>query len=186
MTPAQLSTQLTQLFGTALVQVAPDVWQVEAPDFRLLALLSADQSWLRVLISIAPESAALPFLEQLLAANFDQTLETRYALSQEVLWGVYQHSMAGLAVEDLTNAIQQLLVLNQQGLDGIFNQFVEQQVRQIIRAAKQEGQTMAATMQTLERFYEEGLMGEMDGDATLRQETLQAWRQQLERLWDTE
>ncbi len=186
MLPDQISNQLTQIFGMATITTAPDLWQVETPDFRLLVLLSDDQSWLRAIISIAPAEAARPFLEQLMMANFDQTLETRYALSQNILWGVYQHSMVGLAEEDFTNALQQLLLLNQQGLDNSFNQFVEQQVRTIIRAAKQQGQSMAATLQILERFYAEGVMGNLEDDAAVREATLDAWQQQLTRLWEEE
>jgi hypothetical protein len=69
-------------------------------------------------------------------------------------------------------------------LDASFNQFVEQQVRTIIRAAKQQGQSMAATMQILERFYAEGVMGDLEDDAAVRQATLDAWQRQLTRLWE--
>jgi hypothetical protein len=186
MTPEQLADQLAQLFDGAALQVDPNVWQVQKSDYRLLVLLSDEQSWLRLLMTIAPAAEALPFMTQLMEANFDQTLETRYAISQDLLWGVWQHSMAGLTVEDFINAVQQLQVLNQQGLDQSFNQLVEQQIRLIIYASKQQGQSMAATMQTLERFYEEGVMGEMADSPAARQEVLGAWRRQLERLWDEE
>lgn len=184
MTPDDISTLLKQLFPQTVAALAPGSWQVETSDFRLLVLLSDDQSWLRVLVPIAPLQDAQPFLSQLLEANFDTTQETRYALHQAVLWGVFQHSRAGLTSEDLTAAIQRLLVLRQAGLDDCFNQLIENRVRQIIRAAKQQGQSLETTLQTLDRFYEEGLMGEMSASPEARQETLAAWKWQLERLWE--
>lgn len=38
-------------------------------------------------------------------------------------------------------------------------------------------------MQTLERFYAEGVMGEIDDTPEGREQVLTAWRRQLERLW---
>lgn len=73
MTPSDISDQLTELFRGAVAAIAPGSWQVETADFRLLVLLSDDQSWLRILVAIAPAQDARPFLEQLLEANFDST-----------------------------------------------------------------------------------------------------------------
>jgi len=183
MTIDEIIATLQDLFGTQ-VQQAEGMWQVELPDFRLLVLPSDDRSWLRVLVPIVAATAAQPFLEQLMAANFDDTLETRYALHQDVLWGVFQYSLVGLTAEDFTVAIERLILLRKRGLDDCFSELVEQRVRQIIRAAKQQGQSLQATLQTLDRFYQEGLMGDMALGKQSRDETLAAWRYQLERLWN--
>lgn len=184
MTPEALVQTLTDLFGDIVQTLAPGSYQVETDGLRLLVLLSDDQSWLRVLVPIAPAQEAQPFLEQLLSANFDTTRETRYALQENVLWGVFQHSRDGLTSEDVTAAIQQLTELHQQGLNGFFSQLVEQQMRQIIWAAKRQGQSLEATLQNLDRFYQEGLMGDMNAGTQAKDDTLAAWRYQLERLWD--
>lgn len=186
MTPEEISTTLTNLFDTAVAALAPGSWQIETSEFRLLVLLSDDQSWLRVLLPIAPEEEARPFLAQLMEANFDDTQETRYALHQEVLWGVFQHSRESLSEIDLTAAIQNLILLHQQGLNESFSRLAESQVRQIIRAVKQQGQSLETTLQNLDRFYEEGLMGDLASTPEARQATLATWRYQLERLWDEE
>jgi len=186
MTAEEISNTLTELFGAAVAVLAPASWQMETSGFRLLVLLSDDQSWLRVLLPIAPAQDAQPFFSQLLEANFDDTQETRYALHQDVLWGVFQHSRESLTAEDFTVALQRLLLLRQQGLDDSFNQLSEAQVRQIIRVVKQQGQTLESILQNLDRFYEEGVMGDISGSAADRQATLAAWRYQLERLWDEE
>lgn len=183
MTPAEIGSKLAELFGADLQAIAPNSWQVDTPSLRLLVLLSDDQAWLRLLIPITSAQEAQPFLEQLLEANFDTTLETRYALYQGVLWGVFQHNCESLTSADFDSAIKQLLSLRQSGLSVFFNQLVEGRIRQIIKAAKQQGQTLEATLQTVDRFYEEGMMGDMNQGSAGREETMSAWRYQLERLW---
>lgn len=184
MTPEEIASTLTELFDSTLInQVEPGSWQIETLDFRLLVLLSQDGSWLRALLPILPIQQAQPFLEQFLLANFDETQEVRYALQNNVLWGVYQHNTNSLVASDLSSAISRLVALHQAGLNNVFNQLVESRIRQIIVAAKMQGQSLEATMQNLDRFYAEGLMGEISSSQEERAATLAAWRRQLERLW---
>ncbi len=186
MTPVEITPVLSDLFGSGIQVLAPGSWQVEVANARLLILLSDDQSWLRALVSIAPAEDALPFLPQLMGANFDETQEARYALQENVLWGVFQHSLESLTSTDLEAAIARLMALQQQGLSQPFSQMAEAQIRQIIRAAKQQGQSLEATLQNLERLYREGVMGTMDQTAEQREVVMSAWRYQLERLWAEE
>lgn len=184
MTPEEIPVILTDLFEPTAVQaIAPGSWQIETPEFRLLVLLSDDQSWLRVLLPIVSAQAAQPFVEQLLEANFDDTQEVRYALQQGVVWGVFQHSREGLVAGDFANAIARLVSLHQLGLSDLFNQLAESRIRQIIQAAKQQGQSLEATLQNLDRFYEEGILGDLEQGAESREQVLAAWRRQMERLW---
>lgn len=184
MKPQEITDKLTELFGAATVQTTQqDAWQVETPQFRLLVLLSEDRSWLRILIPIASAVEAQPFVEQLLEANFDETQETRYALNQNVLWAVFQHNCESLVPDDFSAAVARLLALSQQGLTSRFDQFVDKRIRQIIQAAKQQGQSLEATLQTLDRFYREGLMGDLEQGAESREQVLAAWQRQLEKLW---
>lgn len=183
MTSEEIASILQEQFGSTVQAIAPGSWQVETPTMRLLVLLSDDQSWLRILVPIVSAQDAQPFIEQLLEANFDDTQETRYALNQGVLWGVFQHSREGLTADDFSAAVSRLVAIRQNGLSGSFNQLIEKRVRQIIQVAKLQGRSLEATLQNLDRFYEEGLMGEMDLGAESREATLAAWRYQLERLW---
>lgn len=192
MTSEEIVSTLTELFGTSavaalaqpVVDIAPKSWQVDTSTFRLLVLLSEDNTWLRVLLPIVPIQQAKPFLEQFLEANFDDTQEVRYAFYEGVVWGVFQHNRSTLVSADLSNAISRLVSLHQAGLDNVFNRLIESRIRQIIQAAKQQGQSLQATMQSLERFYAEGLMGEMNQTSEAREEVLIAWQSQLERLWN--
>ena len=187
MTPNEIADTIAELFGTSAVKVlAPGSWQVETSTFRLLFLLSDDQSWLRILLPIMPAPQAKPFLEQFFEANFDDTQQVRYALQQEVLWGVFQHSCQSLIVEDFRDAIARLISLYETGFNDAFNRLIEIKIKEIVKASKQQGKSLEATMQTLERFYAEGLMGEIDQNPESRQQTLTAWRRQLERLWNEE
>lgn len=183
MTPEEITQTLTQQFGANVENPDIGAWQVETPDFRLLVLLSEDRSWLRMLIPIVPAVEAQPFLAQLLAANFDLTQETRYALYQEVLWGVFQHDRDRLAPEDFSAAIDRLLSLKERGISVYFNDLIDSRIRQIVLASKLQGQTLESTLQTLERFYEEGMMGNLEDSSQSREATLAAWRDRLERLW---
>ncbi|MEM8603475.1 MAG: hypothetical protein AAGF24_06520 [Cyanobacteria bacterium P01_H01_bin.121] len=181
---SELTPILTERFGEAVAAMPPDAWQVDTPDVRLLLILSADQTWLRVLCPICPVAEVQAFLEQFLAANFDRTQLVRYAIHEAVLWAVFHHDLASLTLQDLQLAIDQLLALKQQGIDESFDAFVDRQIAQIIQAAKQQGQTLEATLQTLDRFYQEGLMGGLQQTPEQRQDTLQAWQRRLQSLWD--
>ncbi len=186
MTPADITTFLTARFGTALQIVDADSYQVDTPAYRLLVILSDQQRWVRVLVPIAPAAEAMTFVSEFLAANFDETLEARYALHQNVLWGVWHHSIAGLTGADFALAIDRVLELKQLGIDRAFGAFATNQVREIVRIAKQRGDSLTQTMQTLDRFYAEGVMGDIGTTEEIRNETIAAWRYQLERLWDEE
>ncbi|MEM6349446.1 MAG: hypothetical protein AAF766_01660 [Cyanobacteria bacterium P01_D01_bin.14] len=183
MAPDDLTHLLQTRFGESCQASPPDAWQVDTPDFRLLVLLSADGNWLRLLMPIVPIQEVQPFLNQILAANFDQTQEARYAFHQSVLWAVFHHDLASLGRPHFEAAIDQLLTMKQQGVEPFFNRLIEDQVRQIITAAKLQGQSLEATMQTLDRFYAEGMMGDMKANDGYQQNALTAWRYQLERLW---
>ncbi|MEL6398658.1 MAG: hypothetical protein AAFO87_01930 [Cyanobacteria bacterium J06607_6] len=180
-----ITTYLQGRFGEQTQVNPPDAWQVEAADFRLLVLLSANQSWLRLLVPIVPAPDAQPYLAEILSANFDLTQEARYALHQNVLWGVFQDELASLTESRFESAISRLLVMKQEGIEPFFSTLIEQQIRQIIAAAKQQGQSLETTLQTLDRFYSEGMMGDM-ADSDYQGQALEAWRRQLERLWTEE
>lgn len=183
MTPEEISNTLREIFNPSEVKVLPlGSWQVQTPKFKLLVLLSEDQFWVRALVPITTAQEAQLFVEQLLKANFDLTQETRYALHQDVLWGVFHHNLESLSVLDFSAAVARLVSLHHKGLSDCFDQLVDQRVRQIIYAAKRQGQSLEATLQTLDRFYHEGLMGDMEQGAS-REAVLAAWQSQLKRLW---
>ncbi len=180
----EITSALKEVFPTAtLKHESEDSWQVEPENLRLLVLLTEDGSELRLLIPIVPQPEAQPYLEQLLARNFEQTKQGRYALERGVLWGVYNHNLNSLTKEDFQEAIATIVDLKNQGLGEPFNQMIEQRLKQIIQAAKLQGQSLEATLQTIERFYQEGMLGGLDQSSEERERFINAWQQQLKRLW---
>jgi hypothetical protein len=180
----EITTNLHQLFGSASVKhQTADTWEIEKTNLRLLVILSENGSWLRILVPIATAVEARALLSQLLEANFAATAEARYALEQNVVWGVFHHRLASLTPEDFQEAIASLVSLAEKGLSELFNKLIEQRIRQIIQAAKLQGQSLEATLQTLERMYQEGMLGGLDQNPQEREQFLGAWQYQLERLW---
>lgn len=184
MNSEEIAPILNQQFPEATVKhETQDTWQVDLEQMHLLVVLSEDGSWLRMLLPIASAAEAQSLLSQLLVDNFDVTQQARYALSQGVLWGVFHHRLASLTAEDFIGAIANLVSLLEKGLTESFDRLIEQRIRQIIRAAKQQGQSLETTYQTLDRFYQEGMLGGVDQDPRQREQFLAAWKYQLERLW---
>ena len=183
MTPDEITKALTDRFGEeACKRVADDAWRVETEGMRLLAVCPG--AWIKLMIPLMPIAEAQSFVAQMMEANFDETQETRYALHQNIVWGIFQYDMAALALPQLESAIDQLLVLKANGVSELFASRVEAQVTQIIVASKKQGQSLEDTLKTLDRFYSEGMMGDM-GDASYQSNALASWRRQLERLWPT-
>ncbi|MGD1874639.1 MAG: hypothetical protein ACFB02_16490 [Mastigocoleus sp.] len=181
---SEITNTLVEVFNPDEVNLIEEgSWQVETDNFRLLVLLSEDSSWLRLLLPIMPFQEAQAFLEQFLQANFDETQEVRYAISQGIIWGVFQHNKESLTEEDFQNAIARLVSLHAVGTNNVFNRLVESRIRQIITAAKLQKQSLETTMQTLDRFYAEGMMGEVSQTSEQREAVLGIWKKQLERLW---
>lgn len=182
MTPDDVTAALQEKFGEAATFSPPDAWQVEIEEMRLLVISS--DPWLRLMTPIAPMEEAKAFMAQILEANFAQTQEARYATHQGILWGLVQYDFESLGKPLFGRAIAQLTDLKAQGLKVFFNRIMEAQITQIITAAKLQGQSLEDTIRTLDRFYSEGVMGEM-GEADYQQKAMSAWRNQLERLWPT-
>jgi hypothetical protein len=169
--------------GGAVREVAPGQWQLEGEDWRLLVLTNGERDWLRVLVPVMSAEEALPLAAQLLEANFDRTRETRFALQEGVLWGVYQHRLSTSSAFDFRQAIDQLLALRSRGFQDAFEQFAEGRLRQIVLALKQQGKSLEDALQLLERLYEEGVLGSLQASRADRDATLDIWRRKLTRLW---
>lgn len=184
MKTAEISSILERLFNSEDINHdVEEAWQIKNSQIHLLVILSEDHTWLRLLSPIAAANQAQSLLPQLLEDNFDTTQEVRYAINQNVLWGVFHHRLASLTLEDLESAIASLTSLVEKGLSQSFNQLIEKQIIQIVKAAKAQGQSLESTYQTIDRFYQEGVMGGIDQDPNQREQFLAAWKAQLERLW---
>ena len=180
----EITPILEKLFDAQDIQhEVEEAWQIKNSQIHLLVIISEDRSWLRLLTPIATASEAQSLFSQILEDNFDATQEVRYAINQNVLWGVYHHRLVSLVAEDFESAIASLTSLVEKGLSSSFNRLIEKQIIQIVKAAKAQGQSLEATYQTIDRFYQEGIMGGVDQDPAQREQFLAAWKMQLNRLW---
>lgn len=187
MTPDEITQALQDFFPTAKLNHSNEkTWKIHAVEtrFHLLVSISEEGNLLRVFVPIAPQDEADPYLPQIMEYNFNENKLVRYAYSQNLLWGAFKYPIENLEIAQFHQALTELIALHKQGLNPFFNELAEGKVREIIAAAKAQGQTMAMTMQTITRFYQEGIMGGLDQDPRQQQKALLAWRYQLERLWD--
>ncbi|AFY38288.1 hypothetical protein Lepto7376_1978 [[Leptolyngbya] sp. PCC 7376] len=187
MTPDAVTQVLTNVFPDAQIN-QPDrtTWKVHHAEkrFHLLVNTSKNGEMLRVFVPIAPQKDAEPYYEKLLEQNFDENKLVRYAISQNMIWGAFKYPIGILEAAQLQQALEELIELHKKNLRPFFNELAENKVREIVAAAKAQGQTMEMTMQTITRFYQEGVMGGLDQEPRQRQQALIAWQYQLERLWN--
>ncbi len=187
MTPDTVTQVLSDFFPDAQID-QPDrkTWKVHKPEerFHLLVSTSKDGKYLRAFVPIAPQNEAEPYYEKLLEYNFSENKLVRYAVNQGLMWGAFKYPIGILEPQQLHEALEELQGLHKQNLSPFFNQLAEDKVREIVAAAKAQGQTMEMTMQTISRFYDEGIMGGLDQDPRQQQQALIAWQYQLERLWN--
>lgn len=189
MTPDAISATLTEFFPDATINhTDAKTWKVHQSQarFHLLVSLSGDGQILRVFIPVASQEEAEPYHLPLLESNFNENTLVRYAVSQNLLWGVFKYPLEHLDTTVFQQVLTEMVALHQQSLSPFFNQLAEDKVREIIRAAKSQGQNIEKTMQTITRFYQEGIMGGLDQEPREQQRALLAWQYQLERLWDEE
>lgn len=179
----EVQAVLSAVSGTLLSEAAVGQWQLDGEGWRLLVLTDPERDWLRAMIPVMPEDAALSLATQLLEANFDRTREARFAIQEGVLWVVYQHRLSTVAPVDLRQAIDQLLALRQTGFSNAFEQFADTRLGQIVSTLKQQGQSLEEALQLLGRLYEEGVLGDLQDSRAARETTLEAWRGKLTRLW---
>lgn len=67
---------------------------------------------MRMISRIAPSDRLPPrFLTALLEANFHRTLDARYAVSEGVVFGLYQHPISTLRREEIVSAFRQVVAL---------------------------------------------------------------------------
>ncbi len=184
MKPEEITTILTDIFGdNAVERKSFDCWQVSTDRLRLLVILSQDASWLRLLVPIVPAKDAQPFLQQILEANFESTQQLRYASNQGVLWAVYCHTIETLTDSDFKSAIASAVSLRDKGLSEFFNSIIEGRIREIIKAAKSQKQSLEVTLKSIERLYREGMLGGLEQVPEERDKFIAAWQYQLQRLW---
>ncbi len=179
----ELLSQLNATVSSPIESAGDRIWRGSMDWGELVVLLSEDGSWVRVMVPIASATQAQPFFQELLELNFEATTLVKYAMAQQMLWGVFNAPLATLQSTDVAIALNCLVMLRAQGLSRCYDIHADRQVRLIIMASKRQGLTLKATLQNLERFYREGIIGDLSDSGETIQLTLDRWRDRLERLW---
>ena len=75
----------------------------------MLVLTSKKHDRMRIMAIIGDDTALeLTQIRRLMEANFDRTLDARYALFQGKLWSAYLHPLSTLTEVELTAALDQV------------------------------------------------------------------------------
>ncbi len=107
MTADRLGELLKSVDSTA--QNQGSVWQFEFQQRSMVVVYDENADRIRIVTPIAPQSALdADTMLRLLQANYDSALDARYALAQEVVWGVFLHPLSPLDKEQLASAIFQV------------------------------------------------------------------------------
>lgn len=88
--------------------LSPTAWQfrVEGREVMLVSDPAADR--MRIMTPIAPADGLEPaMLLRLMQANFDSALDARYAVAQNLLWGVFVHPLSSLSDRQLLSGLGQ-------------------------------------------------------------------------------
>lgn len=89
-------------------------WQFELHETTLMILTDEEANRMRIMAPIAEEKdLETDQYKTMLEANFDRALDAKYAVFQGVVWSVFTHPLAELTVEQLKDAMQQVVNLSQ-------------------------------------------------------------------------
>ena len=101
--------------GAILERLDPELkhqgstWQLTVRERSILVIADAIADRMRVMSAIVRAEALPPELYlRMLQANFDSALDARYAIAQEMLFGVFVHPLGSLTPEFLLSGISQV------------------------------------------------------------------------------
>jgi hypothetical protein len=87
-------------------------WLVEFGGYRMLVVTDEAADRMRIMATIASyDELRVRDFRVLLAANFDRTLDARYATAGGYLWAVYLHPLAELTEDQLAEGLRQVAAL---------------------------------------------------------------------------
>ena len=114
--PSKEAVAAQTLIDTALHKINKDikrdgnVWSFEIAKRQVIVITDPLAERMRVMVPIV-EASKLDSteLKRLMQANFDSALDARYAVAQDLLWGVYIHPLVSLNEKDFVSGLSQAL-----------------------------------------------------------------------------
>ncbi|MEX2187404.1 MAG: hypothetical protein WD875_11440 [Pirellulales bacterium] len=95
-----------------MIDARPGRWLVEFAGRRMLVVTDEVQDRMRIMSIVASCEDLRPReFRVLLAANFDRTLDARYAIAGGYLWSAYLHPLADLTEEQVAAGLRQVAAL---------------------------------------------------------------------------
>jgi hypothetical protein len=100
-TPAEMSldriNDLIEAVGNDVEQMNPSQWRFTIEDVAVLVIADETHNRLRILVGIVKADKVPPgAYRRLMQANFDTTLDARYAVAKGLLWSLYLHPLKSL------------------------------------------------------------------------------------------
>jgi hypothetical protein len=89
-----------------------NVWQFTLGKREVIVITDPVAERMRIMVPIV-ETKELdqPLLTRLMQANFESALDARYAIAQDVLWGVFIHPLSSLSERDFVSGLAQALTV---------------------------------------------------------------------------
>lgn len=102
--PAFSGPMTMERIGALIVAVDPDAqnnegraWQLTIEGLTAVVVMDPNADRMRIMTPIAKAgTVGEAMLKRLMQANYDSALDARYAIAQDVLWGVFIHPLSSL------------------------------------------------------------------------------------------
>lgn len=96
------------------IQGRPGAWQFTFRELPLMILTDESANRMRIMSPVLEEKdLAAEQYKLMLEANFDRALDAKYAVFDSLVWSVFTHPLAELGVEQLKDAMGQVVRLNE-------------------------------------------------------------------------
>lgn len=87
-----------------------NTWQFTFQNRPIILIFDEKADRMRMFTPIGPESALdAGLMKRMLQANFDSALDARYAVANDLIWGVFIHPLSPLDQEQFASALVQVL-----------------------------------------------------------------------------
>ena len=89
-----------------------NIWQFTLAKHQVFVITDPIAERMRIMVPIGDAKAlSEPLLTRLMQANFDSALDARYAVAQDVLWGVFIHPLTSLDEKGFVSGLAQAIAV---------------------------------------------------------------------------
>jgi hypothetical protein len=89
-----------------------NIWRLKVGDSFVAVIADPVAERMRIMMPIAPASSVdEEKLRRLMQANFDSALDARYAVANDLVWGVFIHKLSTLGKDDFLSGLAQTITV---------------------------------------------------------------------------